>query len=140
MGAAKNKAVGEGNSERIFVRIKSNNFKEGDGFGYCIEARPLQEQSNIVATRIIWEESLKGEAGELLADAESGGRKIPKSEEAEQFLMTFLKDGGKPQKEIEAAAKAIGIAGITLRRAAAFLVEKIKVGEAGWNWKLPQWN
>ena len=39
---------------RIFVRAKSNLGPSGGGFGYDIDAAPLYECPDIIATRIVW--------------------------------------------------------------------------------------
>jgi putative DNA primase/helicase len=52
--AAKNHASDDGSMPRIFVRAKSNLGPSGGGFGYDIDAAPLYECSDIIATRIVW--------------------------------------------------------------------------------------
>ena len=54
MGAVMNKAGGEDEPERIFMRIKNNIGPSGGGFGYSIEAGALLNRPGIEATRIAW--------------------------------------------------------------------------------------
>jgi putative DNA primase/helicase len=57
--AAKNHASDDGSMPRIFVRAKSNIGPSGGGFGYDIDAAPLYECPNIIATRIVWLDPLE---------------------------------------------------------------------------------
>jgi putative DNA primase/helicase len=70
MDATKNEAEGDGEPERIMVRIKSNIGPSGGGFGYHIDVATLHENPAIEATRIVWEHELEGTARELLNAAE----------------------------------------------------------------------
>jgi hypothetical protein len=53
MFAAKNNAEGDGEAERIMIRVKSNIGPSGGGFGYHIDMAPLHEQPDVEATRIV---------------------------------------------------------------------------------------
>jgi putative DNA primase/helicase len=139
MFAAKNDAEGDGQSERIMVRVKSNIGPSGGGFGYHIDAAPLIENPDIEATRIVWESPLEGTARELLAAAEPDQKgTVPKLEKATRFLQNYLATSEKPQKDVQAAALAEGISGKTLWRASKEAnVAKRKEGlGGGWFWSL----
>lgn len=139
MFAAKNSAEGDDEPERIMVRVKSNIGPSGGGFGYHIDAAYLIENPAIEATRIVWELPLEGTARELLANAEGEqDGKIPKLEQAKQFLRAVLTNGERPQTEIQAAALAAGISGKTLWRASKEgEIGKRKDGpDGGWIWYL----
>jgi putative DNA primase/helicase len=117
MGAAKNEAIGDGEPERVMVRIKSNIGPSGGGFGYHIDMATLHENPAIEATRIVWESPLEGSALELLNEAEGETSKVSKLDEAKRFLRAALAKGERPQDEIKAAAAAQNISWGTLKRA-----------------------
>ncbi|QBR71893.1 AAA family ATPase [Beijerinckiaceae bacterium] len=139
MIAAKNESS-DSDAPRILVRAKSNIGTSSGGFGYDVVAGPLYERPDIIATRVEWQGPVEGSARALLAEAESdsetsGG--MSKMEQAHQFLQATLAIGERPQKEIEADAKQVGIAEKTLRRAAKEVVAKRKGGTTGgWFWSL----
>lgn len=139
MFAAKNNAEGDGEPERIMIRVKSNIGPSGGGFGYHINMAHLHEQPDVEATRIVWELPLEGTARNLLnsADGEQDG-KITKLDEAKRFLRAALANGKRPQKEIFAAVLAEGISEGTLQRAAkGGEIGKAKDGlDGGWFWWL----
>jgi putative DNA primase/helicase len=89
--AAKNNAEGDGEAERIMIRVKSNIGPSDGGFGYHIDMAPLHEQPDVEATRIVWELPLEGTARDLLnsAEGEQDGR-ITKLDEAKRFLRDAL--------------------------------------------------
>ena len=139
MIAAKNDSS-DFDMHRILVRAKSNIGTGDGGFGYDVAAGPLDERPDIIATRIEWKDLIKGSARDLLANAESDsdtGGGMSKLEQARQFLSSTLAFGERPQKDIEADAKRVGITESTLRRAAKDLVDKRKTGLTdGWHWGL----
>jgi putative DNA primase/helicase len=115
--AAKTDETADVDTPRIFVRAKSNIGPGGGGFGYDIDAAPLKERPDIIATRIVWMDPLEGTARELL-DAAGPQPETTKTENAELFLMSVLPRGEKRlQTQIEEEAKANGISPATLRRA-----------------------
>jgi putative DNA primase/helicase len=137
MGAAKNEATGDGEPERIMVRIKSNIGPSGGGFGYHIDTATLHENPAIEATRIVWELPLEGTALELMNAAEGETSKVSKLDEAKRFLREALTKGERPQKEIKAYALGQGISWGTLKRASeGDEIGKRKDGFGGWHWWL----
>jgi putative DNA primase/helicase len=137
MGAAKNNAEGDGEPERIMVRIKSNIGPSGGGFGYHIDMATLHENPAIEATRIVWEHALEGTALELLNAADGETAKVSKFDEAKRFLRAALSKGERPQKEVEAEALVQGISVATLKRASQDgEVGKRKDGFSCWFWWL----
>jgi putative DNA primase/helicase len=123
---------------RIFTRAKSNIGPDGGGFGFDLEAAPLFEMPDVIATRIAWHDALEGSARELLADAETEAKEDEtKIERAERFLTDVLAKGERQQIEVEGQAKREGISERTLRRAAKTKVAKRKSGLTGpWLWRL----
>jgi putative DNA primase/helicase len=141
MFAAKNGAEGEDQPGRIMVRVKNNIGKSGGGFGYRIDAALLgDDYPDIEATRIVWGETLIGSAREILDEAEPKADDGSKATQAKRFLETALAAGPRPQKDVEAEAKAEGISSTTLFRASKDLVikEKEKVQGGGWTWRLAE--
>jgi putative DNA primase/helicase len=137
--AAKNDAEGDGQPERIMVRVKSNIGRSGGGFGYHIDAAPLIECPDIEATRIVWEYALEGAARELLADAEpeaDDARKERPRKKAEQFLRSALAKGERPQTEIEAEADLAGMKWATIRRAGDDIPVRKRQANKRWFWSL----
>jgi putative DNA primase/helicase len=107
-----------GNSPRIFVRAKSNIGPSGGGFGFDIDAAPLMERPDIVATRVAWGDPIEGTAKELLDEAEPKSDGRSKAELAENFLKMRIQPGERYEASaIEEEAKACGIQLRTLKRA-----------------------
>jgi AAA domain/Bifunctional DNA primase/polymerase, N-terminal len=90
--AAKTDETAEYDMPRIFVRAKTNIGPGGGGFGYDIDAAPLRERPDIIATRIVWMAPLEGTAKDLL-DAAGPQPETTKKENAEVLLMAILPKG-----------------------------------------------
>jgi putative DNA primase/helicase len=132
-----NKAEGDGEPERVMVRVKNNIGPCDGGFGFRIDTAPLLERPDIEATRIVWELPLEGTAIELMNAAEGETVKVSKLDEAKRFLRTALAKGERPQKEIKADALGQGISWGTLKRASeGDEIGKRKDGFGGWHWWL----
>ncbi len=133
-----NKAEGDGEPERVMVRVKNNIGPCDGGFGFHIDTAPLLERPDIEATRIVWEFPLEGTALELMNTAEGETAKVSKLDEAKQFLRAALAKGERPADEIKAAAAAESISWATLKRASEDgEVIKRKAGYClGWVWRL----
>ena len=132
-----NKAEGDGEPERIMVRVKNNIGPCDGGFGFHIDTAPLLERPDIEATRIVWEMPLDGTAIELMNAAEGETAKVSKLDEAKRFLRAALMRGERPATEIKAAAAAENISWGTLKRASeGGEIIKQKDGHGCWNWSL----
>jgi putative DNA primase/helicase len=132
-----NKAEGDGEPERIMVRVKNNIGPCDGGFGFHIDTAPLLERPDVEATRIVWELPLEGTAIELMNAAEGETAKVSKLDEAKRFLREALAKGERPQKEIKADALGQGISWGTLKRASeGDEIGKRKDGFGGWHWWL----
>jgi putative DNA primase/helicase len=136
--ASKNASNTKDAPPRILVRAKSNIGPNDDGFGYDIEAAPLQMRPDITATRIVWLAPIEGTARELLAEAEANENESndTKLSEAQRFLQKALGLSERPMNSLTVEAEAEGITLRTLRRAAKNIVMKRKDGHSGWLWKL----
>jgi hypothetical protein len=88
-----------------------------------------------------WEETLKGSARDLLAEAEATGDPEEQSEldEAVDWLRALLANGPAGSKEIRSDAKQAGIAWRTIERAKTRLGVKASKASfsGGWRWSLP---
>ena len=131
--AAKGKEGDE--NPRILVRAKSNIGQDGGGFGFDIDAAPLMERPDIIATRIVWLGAIEGTAKELLDETEPKDEKQNKQDMAENFLKLRIKPGDKmPAKEIEEEAIGCGIAVRTLKRARIAGGVKTVQAQGKWWW------
>lgn len=121
---------------RIMVRAKSNIGLSGGGFGYDINAAPLYENPDIIATRILWLDAIEGNARDLLDEMEPKGNDYNNRHEiAENFIKNKIKPGMKvPAKEIEEEAEACGIARRTLTRARSAVGVKTSQAQNQWWW------
>jgi len=137
----------EGDGERIkrvFLRAKSNIGSDDGGFEYELQEGELKDHPGISPISVLWGNSVKGTARELLATADATGEdgKGNALADAEQFLLDLLADEPLPVKTIEAKAKEAGYPMPTIQRAKSALgikSEKEKKNMAGgWVWRLPK--
>ena len=114
---------------RALVQLKSNLGAFGPALGYAIDSTG--------SFRWTGESRLTSEAilapGCVNEDESALG-------EAADFLQTELKDGARPVREIQAEARAAGIAGTTLKRAKGRLrvISNKRSMEGAWVWSLPE--
>ena len=129
----------EDSDRRVFTRAKSNNSVDTGGFSYTIEAGTLA--GGIEATRIAWGEALQGSSRSILSEVEGeANEEAGQLGAAKQFLITTLRNGPAPSKELlEHAREGYGVSAITLRRAQKELgiVATKSTFAGGWNWSLP---
>ena len=118
-------ATADGDEARVVSHAKSN-------FGTLGPSR----QFTIVAPgRLVWGEVDRRTADELSASPEH----VTEREDAETFLRELLADGPVPYTEVTKAARACGIADMTLKRAKWRVgVDSKKIGfaPAKWMWAL----
>jgi putative DNA primase/helicase len=133
-----------GQEKRLFVRAKSNNGPDGDGFQYQIEQIELEDYLGVFSSLVIWGDEVKGSAQELLTDInnQTGTINDPSIlDEAKDFLKILLSEGPVSKREVDEKARAAGIKGITLRRAKTLLgIETVHDGYgkgSTWKWSLP---
>ncbi|MGE5141448.1 MAG: AAA family ATPase [Rudaea sp.] len=139
LGAAKRRDDQGGG--RILVRAKSNLGPDTGGFVYDLQQVPVPGHADILASRLMWGETLEGTARALLADVETdtGDDERNALADAKAFLQGLLADGPVPSKAAWADAEQAGHARATVRRAMTALgVEARKTGlQGGWVWELP---
>ena len=129
----------------MFIMAKNNLAPTAGAFGYSIVGSPLTERQDIIASRVVWGESVEGSALDLLAEAEAEDDKGSRGAEgavrgAQAFLLSALASGERPQRQIAAEGTALGFSSGRLFRASkALRVVKRKEGltEASWHWRLP---
>jgi hypothetical protein len=131
----------EDSDRRIFTRSKSNISIDTGGFAYTIESATLP--SGVLATHVVWDEQLNGNARDILASVEeTEGNTKPANmqQEAQRFLFTELKDGPVPARDlISKAKKDFGLTDRTLQRARekmGIVVTKSSF-HGGWMWGYP---
>jgi hypothetical protein len=96
---------------------------------------------NFAAQQIVWSTELEGDAQTLLSEVEEDSDDEPaKIEQAGAWLRDRLAKGSVAQVELEADARAEGLAWRTIKRAkAANGIVAEKNGMAGpWQWRLPR--
>jgi putative DNA primase/helicase len=133
-------AKDENSDRRIFMRGKSNIAPDDGGYSYSIEQ--VDAQPGITASKVIWGESIQGNARDMLDEIEREDDDEERSEldDARDFLCSLLEKGAVPVKSIEADAKGAGYSWRTIERAKRVLgVESRKdPGSKGqWKWALP---
>lgn len=136
--AAKVKGQDGDTERRILARGKSNIGPDGGGYEYRIEqGEPLP---GISASYVTWGNRVEGSARDLLAEPDAvGSSEEPATAqtEAEEFLITLLREGPSPTKYVEEQAREAGISWRTVRRASDALgIRKRKLNGA-WYWERP---
>ena len=114
---------------RVLMRAKSNIGPDEGGFAYEVAQTELADHPAILASRVVWGESIEGTARDVLAEAEERDEESSPQVEAIEFLKSHLANGSVPANEIHAAARKEGISLATLRRAKAGLrVRSTRIG------------
>ena len=133
-----------GLQKNLFVRAKSNIGASGGGFYYDIHQNELEGYPGLFASNILWNrQMIEGSPHELLVDTlySTNDENHSALAEAKEFLVTVLKNGPVPQKDIQLEIKAAGLSEPTIRRAKYALGIKSKKvcfnTESQWFWELP---
>lgn len=115
-------------SMRALAHIKTNLGAYGSTLGYSIDGEG----------RFAWTGKSEITAGQML-EAPSSAADRSALDEARDWLLEFVGDGAKGQKEIEDGAKARGLSWATVRRAKSALnIRALKTSVKGaWYWALP---
>ena len=110
-------AVEETDTDRLLMlAVKNNIGGKAEGIGYRLKTGSTVQ--GIESCCIDWDLApVIVSANEALAEAASEPKRGAQRREAEEFLVGYLEAGPMPVEKVEAAAKANGIAGRTLRRA-----------------------
>jgi putative DNA primase/helicase len=128
-------------AKRRFVRVASNIGPDGGGFEYVL-AQELLPDFNFEAQRILWGAQLDGDARTLLSEIEDSDEAAVsnKMKQASDWLGDALASGPVAVIELEADAKAEGIAWRTIKRAKrANRIVATKDGERGaGRWRMPK--
>lgn len=103
---------------RLFVPIGANIGNDREGFAFRIETVWLP--GGIVTSKVVFEdEPIKVDADEIM------GPRDPAQKAAREFLQLELADGPKPIREMNKAAKEVGIHPKTLSRAAEKMAKRV---------------
>lgn len=135
------KASPEQGGGRLLVRAKSNLGPDTDG--YRFDLRQTEFPGGVVGSYVAWGEALKGDARDLLAQAE----RIPDNgersevEEAKDFLRELLANGPAEVRDIQGEAEGFGHSWRTIERAKkeiGVLSRREGFGKQGkFSWELP---
>jgi energy-coupling factor transporter ATP-binding protein EcfA2 len=131
----------------LFLPVKNNLARLGNGLAYRLEQRRLVENldHDIVASSVTWESepvTISADQALQATDAQAGGQ-VPAGADAEEFLRDALADGAIAVKDLQADAKQAGLSWATIRRAkdrVGAIVERKSHGFGGkgeWLWRLP---
>jgi putative DNA primase/helicase len=127
---------------RLFMRAKSNIGPDDGGFEYELVQQELLSHPGVIASKVVWGNTVDGSARDLLAEANTITEKKTGTSlgAAVSFLQDTLADGPVSAKSVFATADAEGHSRATIQRAQKQLgVEKTKVGmTGGWDWQLPR--
>jgi hypothetical protein len=122
----------ETREHRLLCPLGTNIAKGTTGFRFSIATADLG--NGIVTSKVVFEDrELTLNADDLLAPRQDTPSSL---NSAADFIRSELSDGQRPQKQIEAAAKAAGISQASLRRAKEHLGVLSKKGADGWAWQL----
>ncbi len=102
------------------IVAKSNIGPEGGGYRYHIDVGVVENSKGIKieTSQIVWDETLVGDAGLLLSNAEGGsGRKPKQIEAAAELIREMLVGGAVPVSELKARAESEEISWDTMSRA-----------------------
>jgi hypothetical protein len=125
---------------RIFQPFKRNLGKGFEGFAFRIVTETIPDPrypAGIETSCIAWKGSKTlDDLGEAL-DGRQKEEHATRREEAKRFLQYELRDGPKPQQNLEYEAAALGIKTPTLRRAKKNLgVRSFRASDKSWWWAL----
>lgn len=128
----------EDSDRRLLLEIK-NNLARADGLAFHIEEAALAK--GIRAPFVQFEDGIiELTADEALSGPQHADNQPGALDSAKLFLLEMLKPGAMPVKDVEAAAKAAGIAKKTLRNAReelGIVTRKLTGVGSGWVWELP---
>jgi len=127
----------------LFLHLKNNLSRPPQGLAFRLEQHIVgsDKEGDIIGSHIVWEAKPVDTTADEILQADAGAAKGGSAlREAKDFLLEYLADGPKPQKQIEAAAKDAGITPATLRRARKALdIKPQKHGlREGWTWSLAE--
>ena len=123
----------------ILARSKSNIGPNKGGFSYRLDYPELQAYPGVTGSRVIWGESLSGDARELLSATEGQADNATSHSEATEWLALQLADGPVPSATLKKEGARSGHSWRTLERAKEGLgVRARKNGpEKVWVWEIP---
>ena len=125
----------------VLMRAKSNVGSSHGGFAFSAEQRPLDDEPDISAQRILWGEFVDKSARDILEEFEG---KVKAAAEKKRKIIEFLTEalagrGPRMAAEVEDEGEKLGFSVWALRRALKKLggtTQKASFG-TGWIWELP---
>ncbi|AXK39967.1 topoisomerase [Crenobacter cavernae] len=139
LGAAKVKDD-DGETKRVFMRVKNNIGPDDGGYEYDIEDG-VKVAEGVHASRVQFGERIEGSARDILAEPEGGDdteeRRDAKA--AKAFLASVLSDGPMPSKVMLTDSREAGYTEKQIRHAAKKLNVVISKNgmKGGWTWAMP---
>jgi putative DNA primase/helicase len=127
----------------VLMRAKSDIGPSHGGYGFTAEQRPLDDEPDISAQRILWGDFVPKSAREMLEEIEGDAeRKAQALCKAAEFVRLALTNRGtRMAAEVIAEGVAAGFNERTLRRAFKTVggtAERVGFGKGGvWIWELP---
>jgi putative DNA primase/helicase len=127
----------------VLMRAKSNIGPSHGGYSFSAEQRPLDDEPDISAQRILWGEYVDKSARDMLEEFEGKAERAQQAQRrAAAFVSEALKDRGpRIAAEVIAEGVAAGFNERTLRRAfktVGGIAERVGFGKGGaWIWELP---
>lgn len=146
MVAAKHQvSSGDAESQRVFLRAKSNIGPDKGGFAYELVQSEIKEHPGVIASCVQWKEPIDGSARDLLREVDEVPDEIDRESlpDAKIFLHDLLSDGPKSAKDVRKDADGAGYSWATIRRAQQKLGIKARKegghfgGYQKWVWALP---
>lgn len=141
MVAAKEQRQDSAPPKRLLVIAKSNIGRDEGGFSYDLRQDEVDGHPGVYSSVVEWGGMLRGNAREILAEAENTEEEIHATSglnQAQGFLIQLLEASPLPAKQIRDESNEAGHAWRTIKRAKANLgIRSVKEGLKGWFWELP---
>lgn len=123
----------------LLTRSKSNIGPDGGGFRYHLEQADITQHPGLIASRVVWGETLEGHARELIAEAEGDPKGKEGGNAVDDWLRSMLVLQPMRASEVYALGRPKGFGERKLQRALqriGGLSEKSEFRGPAW-WKLP---
>ena len=124
----------------VLMRAKSNIGPSHGGFSFSAEQRPLEDEPNISAQRILWGEYVDKSARDMLEEFEGKAKATAeKKRKLVEFLTEALASGPRMAAEVEDEGEKLGFSVWAMRRAFKKMGgHPLKPSfKSGWVWELP---
>jgi putative DNA primase/helicase len=127
----------EDEDRRLFLPVKNNIAKVRTGLAFRVVDKLAPAPVFEAYPAVAWEDKAVTMTADEALDIKSDGRKSEKMEAAESLILEMLKDGARPQSEIEERAIKQGINNKSLWNAKKAVFAKSSQAGRVWWWCLP---